>query len=160
MGLLQFNFKSYWRQFALNLIPFHVFAVKTVLEGERKFDIAIMLDVSFPIFHVLILLWTSEIVCHINLKLRNFCPLGKLSYKKNGKKRGHWPHVGGGGQPQFPFLSPNLPDPQITQKWTLDTTIWMLCLKVGLVRTPYTTQYLPVPRITFVWRRQVTSPLT
>ena len=55
-------------------------------------------------------------------------------------------------------LSPNLPDSQITQKWTLDTTIWMLCLKVGLFRTPYTTQYLPVPRITFVWRRQVRFP--
>ena len=83
---------------------------------------------------------------------QNFSALGKLSYKKNGKKRGHCPHGGEGGQPQFPFFSPNLPDPQITQKWTLDTTIWMLWLKVGLVRTPYTTQYLPVPHITFVWR--------
>ena len=44
--------------------------------------------------------------------------------KKNGKKRGHCPLVGG-GQPQFLFLSQNLPDSQITQKWTSDTTIWV-----------------------------------
>ena len=50
--------------------------------------------------------------------------LGKPSSKKNGKKRGHCPHVGEGGQPQFPFLAQiyrNLPGPQITQKLTLDT---------------------------------------
>ena len=29
--------------------------------------------------------------------------LGTLSWKKNGKKRGHCPLVGGGGQPQFLF---------------------------------------------------------
>ena len=49
--------------------------------------------------------------------------LGKPPNKKNGKKRGHCPHVGG-GQPQFPFLAQiyrNLPDPPIAQKLTLDT---------------------------------------
>ena len=29
--------------------------------------------------------------------------IGKLSWKKNGKKRGHCPHGAGGGQPQFLF---------------------------------------------------------
>ena len=28
---------------------------------------------------------------------------GKLSWKKNGKKRGHCPYGAGGGQPQFLF---------------------------------------------------------
>ena len=32
---------------------------------------------------------------------------------------------GGGGSTPVPFLSPNLPDSQITQKWTFDTTIWV-----------------------------------
>ena len=31
--------------------------------------------------------------------------------------------VRGGGSTTVPFLSPNLPDSQITQKWTFDTTI-------------------------------------
>ena len=46
--------------------------------------------------------------------------LGKPPSKKNGKKRGHCPHVGG-GQPQFPFFAQiyrNLSGPQITQKLT------------------------------------------
>ena len=86
--------------------------------------------------------------------------LGKLLYKKKGKKtdivRTLGPHfwvIWGSGN----FL----PGPQITQKWTLDTRIWMLCLKVGLVRTPFTIftpQYLPVPRITFVWRPRARLP--
>ena len=46
---------------------------------------------------------------------------GSPQVKKNGKKRGHCPHVGEGGQPQFPFLAQiyrNLSGPQITQKLT------------------------------------------
>ena len=50
--------------------------------------------------------------------------LGKPSNKKNGKKRGHCPHVGEGGQSQFINLAQNyrnLPRSQITQKLTPDT---------------------------------------
>ena len=54
-----------------------------------------------------------------------------------------WGEGWGEGSTPVHLLSPNLPDPQITQEWTLDTTIWMLCLKVGLARTPCTTQYPP-----------------
>ena len=53
-------------------------------------------------------------------RLQKNCPLGKPPNKKNGKKRGHCPHVGG-GQPQFPFFAQiyrNLSGPQITQKLT------------------------------------------
>ena len=62
---------------------------------------------------------------HCGKKMSSFSQLnylGKLSYKKNGKKRGHCPLAGGESEP-VPFLSPNLPDFQITQKWTFDTTI-------------------------------------
>ena len=57
------------------------------------------------------------------VKLFATSSLGKPPDKKNGKKRGHCPHVGG-GQPQFPFFAQiyrNLPDPPIAQKLTLDT---------------------------------------
>ena len=53
-------------------------------------------------------------------RLQKNCPLGKPPNKKNGKKRGHCPHVGG-GQHQFPFFAQiyrNLSGPQITQKLT------------------------------------------
>ena len=47
VGLLQFKFKSYWRWVPLNLILFHVFAVKTVnycsIPRERTYNIARML---------------------------------------------------------------------------------------------------------------------
>ena len=51
-------------------------------------------------------------------------PLGTLSYKKKNGKKGDIVRTGGeGGSTPVPFLSPNLPDSQITQKWTFDTTI-------------------------------------
>ena len=55
------------------------------------------------------------------VKSCNISILGKPPSKKNGKKRGHCPHVRGGGQPQFPFFAQiyrNLSGPQITQKLT------------------------------------------
>ena len=67
--------------------------------------------------------WVAWEAFNMQGRLQKNCPLGKPPNKKNGKKRGHCPHVGG-GQPQFPFLAQiyrNLPDPQITQKLTLDT---------------------------------------
>ena len=60
--------------------------------------------VNFYLFFIIIL---SSIFCHGNILFWNVRPctrhLGKLSWKKNGKKRGHCPLVGGGGQPQFLF---------------------------------------------------------
>ena len=67
--------------------------------------------------------------------------LGTLSLKKNGKKRGHCPLGGGGGQPQFLFkaqiyrILKSLRNgllttqygqiwPNMDQIWTFDTTIW------------------------------------
>ena len=34
---------------------------------------------------------------------KKYSLLGKLSFKKNGKERGHCPYRGEGGQPQFLF---------------------------------------------------------
>ena len=45
------------------------------------------------------------------------------SPKKKTVKKGDIVHTGRGGSTPVPFLSPNLPDSQITQKWTFDTTI-------------------------------------
>ena len=60
----------------------------------------------------------------VDLCLLNLRPdLGKLSFKKNSKKKGTLSTSGGRGSTPVPFLMPNLPDSQITQKWTFDTTI-------------------------------------
>ena len=43
---------------------------------------------------------------HCVLFVRQICQgvsIGTLSFKKNGKKRGHCPREAGGGQPQFLF---------------------------------------------------------
>ena len=45
--------------------------------------------------------------------------------KKKTVKKGDIVCTGRGGSTPVPFLSPNLPDSQITQKWTFDTTIWV-----------------------------------
>ena len=51
-------------------------------------------------------------------------PIKGRSPKKKTVKKGDIVHTGrGGGSTPVPFLSPNLPDSQITQKWTFDTTI-------------------------------------
>ena len=52
-----------------------------------------------------------------------FCLLRDALQKKKRKKKGTLSARGGGGSTPVPFLSPNLPDSQITQKWTFDTTI-------------------------------------
>ena len=49
--------------------------------------------------------------------------------------------LGGWGSTPVPFLSQNLPDSQITQKWTFDTTIWvnmsLKSLRNGLLTPQY-----------------------
>ena len=65
--------------------------------------------------------WVAWEAFNMQGRLQKNCPLGKPPNKKNGKKRGHCPHVGEGGQPQFPFFAQiyrNLSGPQITQKLT------------------------------------------
>merc|ERR1712218_34720 len=66
---------------------------------------------------------------------------GRSHFKKTVKK-GDIVHTGGGGgSTPVPFLSPNLPDSQITQKWTFDTTIWpnmdQIWTKYGLLTPQY-----------------------
>ena len=46
--------------------------------------------------------------------------LGKPRHKKNGTKKGENVIQGGGVTPST-FFSPNLPEPQIIQKWTMHT---------------------------------------
>ena len=50
-------------------------------------------------------------ICKVSSPLKKTVKKGTLSVR------------GGGGSTPVPFLSLNLPDSQITQKWTFDTTI-------------------------------------